>query len=345
MKFTIRQIAQLIGGEVEGDDSLEINQFYKIEEGKKGGISFLANLKYEPEIYLTESSAVIVSKDFLPKKKIAASLIKVENPYLAFTTLLSEYEKLTREKKGGIHTTAIIPENFSVNDGVFIGAYVVIEEGVSIGEGTQIYPGSFLGKNTQIGNNCTVYSGVRIYSEIVIGDECIIHSGTVIGSDGFGFAPQSDGTYRNIPQLGNVVIGNRVSIGANCTIDRATMGSTVIGDGVKLDNLVQIAHNVTIGSDTVIAAQAGVAGSTKIGKNCVIAGQVGIVGHLTIADGTQIGAQAGVNSDIKEANKAFSGSPHNELKQHLKSLVFFRKLPELAGRIADLERKLKQDEQ
>ena len=341
MKFTVRQIAQLIGGEVEGDDSLEINQFYKIEEGKKGGISFLANLKYEPHIYNTKSSAIIVGDSFSPKKKLNSSLIKVKDPYLAFTVLLSEYEKITKINRSGIHASALIDESSELSPDVYVGAQTVIEKGCKIDSGCQIYPQVFVGEHVSLGKNCTLYPGVKIYSDTVIGDNSIIHSGTIIGSDGFGFAPQPDGSYKNIPQLGNVTIGKNVSIGANCTIDRATMGSTVIEDGVKLDNLVQIAHNVSIGSNTVIAAQTGIAGSTRIGKNCVIAGQVGFVGHLVIANGTRIGAQSGVNSNITEENKEYAGSPHNELKKQLKSWVHLRKLPELAAKVAELEQKIK----
>jgi UDP-3-O-[3-hydroxymyristoyl] glucosamine N-acyltransferase len=344
MKFTVRQIAQLIGGEVQGDDSLEINQFYKIEEGKEGGISFLANPRYEPYVYETRSSAIIVSDQFRPKRELSSSLIKVKDPYLAFTTLLSEYERIIKSIKKGIHVTAVVAENVKIPENNYVGAQACIESGVKVGEGSQIFPQVYLGENVKIGKNCVLYAGAKIYPDTEIGDNCIIHSGAVIGGDGFGFAPQPDGTYKNIPQLGNVKIGNSVSIGANCTIDRATMGSTVISDGVKLDNLVQVAHNVQIGANTVVASQTGIAGSTKIGKNCVIAGQVGIVGHLEIADGTKIGAQSGINSSIKEKNKEYTGSPHNELKQQLKTWVHLRKLPELATRVTELEKKMNGNE-
>ncbi|MGR3809456.1 UDP-3-O-(3-hydroxymyristoyl)glucosamine N-acyltransferase [Jiulongibacter sp. NS-SX5] len=336
MKFTIRQIADLINGKVEGDDTLEINQFYKIEEGKEGGISFLANPKYENFIYETDSSAVIVADSFAPQKSIKSSLIKVKDPYASFTLLLGEYEKLIKARKSGIEEPVYIAKDFKAAQDIYIGAFTSISSGVKVGKGCQIHSQVRIEENVQIGDNCVIHSGVKILKDTVIGDNCVIHAGAVIGCDGFGFAPQADGTYDTIPQLGNVTVGNNVSIGANSTIDRATMGSTVISDGVKIDNLVQIAHNVTIGKNTVIAAQTGVAGSTKIGAGCVVGGQVGFVGHIEIADGTKIGAQTGVNSSIKEKGTSIAGTPHDSLKRHLKSQVYLRKLPEI---IRDIEAK------
>jgi UDP-3-O-[3-hydroxymyristoyl] glucosamine N-acyltransferase len=335
MKFTVRQIAHLIGGEVEGDDSLEIDQFYKIEEGQKGGISFLANPKYENHIYKTDSSAVIVSDQFRPQKAVKSSFIKVKDPYMAFTELLTEYEKISRKKQSGCEHPVSIADNAQLGEDVFVGAFSYVSPGVKIGAGTQIAQQVFIGENVSIGSNCIIHPGVKIYKESVIEDNCIIHSGVVIGCDGFGFAPQADGSYKTIPQLGNVHIKKNVSIGANSTIDRATMGSTIIDEGVKLDNLVQVAHNVSIGKNTVIAAQAGIAGSTKIGAYCVIGGQVGFVGHIEIADGTKIGAQAGVNSSIKEKGTNVTGTPHYDLKKYLKSQVYFRKLPEIIKEIEE----------
>ncbi len=339
MKFTIRQIAHLIGGEVEGDDSLEIDQFYKIEEGQRGGISFLANPKYEEHIYKTDSSAVIVDKTFIPKRKISSSLIKVNNPYIAFTELLTEYEKFTRKSKTGKETPCVVHESVELASDTFVGAFAYISSGTSIGEGTIVGQQVFIGEDVKIGKNCIIHPGAKILAGSSLGDNCVIHSGTIIGSDGFGFAPQEDGTYKSIPQLGNVLIGKNVSIGANATIDRATMGSTIISDGVKLDNLVQVAHNVQIGKNTVVASQSGIAGSSKIGANCVIGGQVGVVGHIEIADGTKIGAQAGISSSIKRPGTSVTGSPHNDLNKYLKSQVYLRKLPEMDKRIKELEEK------
>lgn len=339
MKFTVRQIAQLIGGEVEGDDSLEIDQFYKIEEGQKGGISFLANPKYESYLYKTDSSAVIVADSFIAKDTINSSLIKVKDPYSSFSTLLSEYEKLKKKTKVGISTLAFIDPSAQLSENIFVGNFTHISEHVKIGEGTIIDPQVFIDENVTIGKNCILYAGVKIFSDTVIGDNTTLHGGAVVGCDGFGFAPQQDGSYKNVPQTGNVVLGKNVSIGANSAIDRATIGSTIIGDGSKIDNLVQVGHNVTIGKNTVVASQTGVAGSTKIGDHCVIGGQVGFAGHLEVANGTKIGAQSGINSSVIKENLTLNGTPHMELRKHQRALVFFRKLPELDKRISDLEKK------
>ncbi len=340
MEFTVRQIASIIEGEILGDDSVLINQFNKIEEGVSGGITFLSNPKYESFLYTTKASAIIVSKDLIINQDISATLIKVNNPYLAISTLMEMQQKLTKSLKTGIENPVFISDTSIISDKSFIGAFSYVSEGVEIGENTQILQQVFIGSNVKIGKNTVIKSGVKIYNDCIIGDNCTIHSGVIIGSDGFGFAPKVDGTYQDIPQLGNVVIENNVNIGSNSTIDRATMGSTIIRKGVKLDNLVQVAHNVEIGENTVIAAQTGIAGSTKIGKNCVIAGQVGIAGHIKIADFTKVGGQTGVNRTIKSSGKAFAGTPMQEYNDYLKTMIEVRKLPDLVKKIDDLNNKI-----
>lgn len=339
MVFTLKKIAELVNGEVLGDENQEVSQFCKIEEGKSGGISFLANPKYEPMLYQTNATAVIVNAEFQPTKKINTTLIKVENAYTAFTTLLTVYQSISNKRKVEIAEFSKIKEGVIYGKNLSLGEFSVIEENCIIGDNVTIYPNCFIGKNVKIGNETTIYAGVKIYADCEIHENVTIHAGAVIGSDGFGFAPQPDGTYKTIPQLGNVVIENNVSIGANATIDRATMGSTVIKNGAKIDNLVQIAHNVVVGENTVIASQTGVSGSTKIGRNCTIAGQVGIAGHIEIADFTKIGGQAGVTNTVKEKNSLLSGTPAFNLKDYLKSNAYFRKLPILEKRISELEKK------
>ncbi|MFN8429195.1 MAG: UDP-3-O-(3-hydroxymyristoyl)glucosamine N-acyltransferase [Spirosomataceae bacterium] len=326
MKFSLQQIAHLIGGDLRGDGNILVHDFAKIEEGKPGCISFLGNPKYENYIYSTSSSAVIVSKNFEPRKEITTNLIAVEDPYLAIGNLMSEYQKLTKNQKTGREDFSVIKETAKVSENCFLGSFSYVSEGSIVEENAQIFPQVFIGKNVKIGKNTIIYSGVKIYDGTEIGDHCVIHSGAVVGSDGFGFAPDANGVYQDIPQLGKVIIGNHVSIGANTTIDRATMGATLIGNGVKLDNLVQIGHNVEIGDNTVIASQSGVAGSTKIGKSCLIAGQVGFVGHITIADGTKIGAQSGVSKSITKPNMSFSGRPLLPINDYLKQQVALRKI-------------------
>ncbi|MGL4629916.1 MAG: UDP-3-O-(3-hydroxymyristoyl)glucosamine N-acyltransferase [Leadbetterella sp.] len=325
MKFTVAQISNLIEGEYSGDPNQEIHSFAKIEEGTEGNISFLANYKYEPYIYSTQSSAVIVSEEFVPKSPISPQLIRVKDPYLAFTQLLQTYEKLTSKEMSGQEMPVSIAVSSVLGVNTFIGAFTYISTNAIVGDNSKIHQQCFVGENVKIGKNCIIYPGVKILKDSIIGDNCIIHSGVVIGSDGFGFAPKEDGTYENIPQLGNVKICNSVSIGSNSTIDRATMGSTLLSDGVKLDNLVQIGHNVEIGKNTVIASQSGVSGSTKIGDNCVIGGQVGVGGHITIADGTKISGQSGVGKSIKKPNGSFGGRPLLPINQHLKLLVNLKK--------------------
>ncbi|WP_435353869.1 UDP-3-O-(3-hydroxymyristoyl)glucosamine N-acyltransferase [Emticicia sp. SJ17W-69] len=340
MKFTVKQIAHLLNGEVQGDDSLIIKSLSKIEEGSQGDISFLANAKYESFLYTTHATAVIVNKDFEPKKEFSTTLIVVENAYVAFTQLLEEYQKILNFSKKGIEQPAFLGENTTLGEGIYQGAFSYIGKNCKIGENVKIYPHAYIGDNVIIGDNTILYAGVKIYENCVIGNFCVIHSGAVIGSDGFGFAPQADGTYKTIPQLGNVILEDNVSIGSNATIDCATMGSTIIRQGAKIDNLVQIAHNVEIGENTVIAAQTGVAGSTKIGKNCVIAGQVGVNGHITVADGTKVGGQAGVTKSVKKAGIAINGTPAFDLNDYLRAMAVFRKLPALEKQVKALEEQI-----
>ncbi|MFN3405943.1 MAG: UDP-3-O-(3-hydroxymyristoyl)glucosamine N-acyltransferase [Cytophagaceae bacterium] len=340
MEFTTQQIAQLIGGEIKGDNSLKINRLAKIQEAAPGSISFLSNLKYENFIYSTDASAVIVNKAFVPKTEVKTTLILVDDPYTSFSTLLEEYSRIVNFVKVGIEQPSYLGENSVTGSKIYRGAFSYIGNNCSIGDNVKIYPHVYIGDNVKIGNNCILYPGVKVYAGTVIGNYCTLHSGVVIGSDGFGFAPQADGTYKTIPQIGNVIIGNHVDIGSNTVIDCATMGSTIIHDGVKLDNLIQIAHNVEIGKNTVIAAQSGISGSTKIGENCVIGGQVGIVGHITIANKTSIGAQSGVGKSIEKEGTAIQGSPAFDYKKQLKSVTIYRKLPELQKRIEELEEKI-----
>lgn len=340
MKFTVGQIAHLVDGKVEGDPTLPISAVAKIEEGAPGCISFLANLKYEPYLYTTGSSAVLVDTQFRPKEPLSTTLIRVESAYLAFTKLLEEYQKLQATGRVGIEEPSYLAEGSQVGTGVYRGAFSYIGKGCTIGDGVKIYPNVTIGDNVTIGSGTVLHSGVRIHNNAVIGRQVVIFHNAVIGSDGFGFAPQPDGSYRTIPQLGNVVIEDHVSIGANTTVDCATMGSTRIGEGTKIDNLVQIAHNVEIGKHTVIAAHTGISGSTKIGDYCVIAGQVGIAGHLTVANRTKLGAQAGVMRSIKEEGTALVGSPALPLMDSLRSFAVFPKLPELEKRLLQLEKKL-----
>ena len=339
MEFTAATIAGFLKGEVEGNPDTTVNTVAKIEEGHQGALSFLANPKYEHYIYTTGSSVVLVNKTFIPTGKIDATLIKVENAYEAFASLLRIVDQ-ARPRKKGIHPTAIIEDTAKIGSDVYIGPFAYIGENCILGDGCSLYPNVYLGDNTRLGNNCTLNPGVTIYHDCVIGEGCIIHAGSVIGSDGFGFAPQSDNEYVKIPQLGNVILEDFVEIGANVTIDRATMGSTIIHKGVKLDNLIQIGHNVEVGENTVMAAQTGISGSTKIGKNCMFGGQAGLAGHLRIANGSKIGAQAGIAGDVKEENTVILGTPAFDIKQFLRSTVVFKKLPELKTKIDTLEKEV-----
>ena len=337
MEFTASVIAGFLKGEIEGNPEVKVNTIAKIEEGHEGALSFLANPKYENYIYTTNSSIVLVNRSFVPTGKISATLIRVDNAYESFASLLKMVDQ-ARPRKKGIHPTAVIEPTAKIGSDVYIGPYVYIGDNCQIGDGCSLYPNVYIGDSTKVGSRTILYPGVKVYHECILGEACIIHAGTVIGSDGFGFAPQSENEYMKIPQLGNVILGDNVEIGANVTIDRATMGSTVIRKGVKLDNLIQIGHNVEVGENTVMAAQTGIAGSTKIGRNCMFGGQVGIAGHLKIAEGTKIGAQAGIPGDIKEENLTLLGTPAIEIKQFLRSSVIFKRLPDLKVKIDSLEK-------
>ncbi|WP_016777361.1 UDP-3-O-(3-hydroxymyristoyl)glucosamine N-acyltransferase [Anaerophaga thermohalophila] len=339
MEFTAKQIAGLIQGEIEGNENQVVRDVSKIEEGRPETLTFLANPKYEHYIYTTEASVVIVNNSFKPEKPVKATLIKVNDAYQALAKLLQFYES-SLPKKTGIEQPSFIHETSEMGDFVYVGAFAYIGEKTKIGKNVQIWPGSFIGEGVILGDNTIVYSGVKIYKHCKIGSDCIIHSGAVVGSDGFGFAPGADGEYQKIPQVGNVVIEDLVEIGANTTIDRATMGSTIIRRGAKLDNLVQVAHNVEIGYNTVIAAQTGIAGSTKIGSNCMFGGQTGVAGHIKVADGTRLAAQTGVAGAVKKENTTLMGSPAFDAMQYNKSYVFFRKLPDLYKQLQDIQQKI-----
>ena len=336
MKFTAEQISDILEGEVQGNPEVEVNTLSKIEEGKKGSLTFLANPKYNSFLYTTKASVVIVNKDLILEKEVKTTLIRVNNAYKAFTTLLEYYNNI-KLHKSGIEEPHYIDSSSKYGDDIYIGAFAYISKNVQIGNNVKIYPNVFIGENVKIGDDTTIFSGAKIYSESEIGKKCTIHSGVVIGSDGFGFVPNDKGEYNKVPQIGNVIIEDNVDIGSGTTIDRATLGSTFIRKGVKLDNQIQIAHNVDVGQNTVIAAQSGVAGSTKIGKNCRIGGQVGIVGHITIGDNVKIQAQSGIGRSIKD-NEAVQGSPALPYSDYNKSYVHFKNLSKLVGRIDELEK-------
>ena len=330
----------MLNGVVEGDQEVSVSGLSKIEEGTPGTLTFLANPKYASFIYQTKASIAIVSKEFVAEETLPASLtiIRVDDAYASFAKLLEAYNQLSKPKPG-VHPSAVISSTATIGNDVYIGAFVYVGEYSKISDGVQLHAGTIVGDKVSIGSNSTLNAGVKVYADCQIGSHCTLHAGVVIGGDGFGFAPNSENNYAKVPQIGNVIIEDHVEVGANSTIDRATLGSTIIRKGVKIDNLIQIAHNVEIGENTVIAAQTGIAGSTKIGKNCMIGGQVGIVGHITIADGTKIAAQSGVGSDIKEPNTIIQGSPAFAIMDYKKSYVGFRKLPDLIRRIEDLEKK------
>lgn len=339
MEFSVAQIAGILGGTVEGDVDSVVNTLSKIEEGGPKSLSFLANPAYTKYIYTTTATAVIVSNDFVPERKLNTTLIRVAHPYESFALLLETYNKI-KHQKTGIEQPSFMSENAVIGEGLYLGAFSYIGKNVKIGNDVKIYPQCYIGDNTTIGDHSILFAGVKIHSDSVIGSNCTIHSGVVIGSDGFGFAPNSENNYRKVPQIGNVVIEDFVEIGANTTIDRATLGSTIIRKGVKIDNLIQIAHNVEVGENTVIAAQTGVAGSTKVGKNCMIGGQVGIIGHLHIADGTKIAAQSGIGQSVEVENTILQGSPAFGIGEYKRSYVMFRKLPDFNKKIQELERLL-----
>jgi len=338
MKFTAQQIADALNGTIAGNPAIEVSSLSKIEEGKKGSLTFLANPKYTQYIYNTEASIVIVNDDFSPEKEIDATIIRVKDAYSAFAKLLELYQQ-SKPKRSGISDKASIAASAKIGKDVYIGEFVSIGEHAVIDDQAMIYPHTSIGAQCRIGKSTSLFAGVKIYDECVVGNECTIHAGSVIGADGFGFAPQDDNAYNKVPQIGNVIIEDRVEIGANTTIDRATIGSTVIRKGAKIDNLIQIAHNVEIGENTVIAAQTGISGSTKIGKNCMIGGQVGIIGHLSIADGVKIAAQAGIGKSINEENSIVEGSPAFNIRDYQRSYVHFRRLDTIVKRLNELERK------
>jgi UDP-3-O-[3-hydroxymyristoyl] glucosamine N-acyltransferase len=339
MEFNAATIAGFLKGDIVGDPDIKVNTIARIEEGHPGALSFLANPRYEHYLYTTESSIVLVNRSFVASAKVNATLIKVEDAYKSFAALLQMVDQ-ARPRKKGVHDTAIIEATASVGKNVYIGPYVYIGENCTIGDDCSLYPHVYIGDNTRIGKKCTLNPGVKIYHDCIIGENCTIHAGTVIGSDGFGFAPQSDNEFMKIPQLGNVVIEDNVEIGSNVCIDRATMGSTMIRRGVKLDNLIQIGHNVEIGENTVMAGQTGISGSCKVGRNCMFGGQVGLAGHLKVADGTKIGAQSGIPGDIKKENSVLLGYPAIDVRDFMKSSVVFKKLPEMWKKIGDLEKQV-----
>lgn len=337
MMFSAAQISLLIDGKIEGNPDVTVTSFGKIEEAADGQLTFLANPKYEDYLYSTNASIAIVNENYQLKEAVKPTLIRVQDAYTAFATLLSKYQDMVTQQLKGIQQPAYISSTAQIADDVFIGAFSYISDGVKIGNNSKIFPGAFIGNNVEIGENCIIHAGVKIYHDCKLHNHIIIHSGTVIGSDGFGFAPQADGSFKKVPQIGNVIIEDHVEIGANTTIDRATIGSTCIKAGAKLDNLIQIAHNVEVGNSTVIAAQAGVSGSTKIGNNVMIGGQAGLVGHIQIADGAKINAQSGVSKSIKEPYGAVTGTPAGDYTSALRSQAVFRNLPQLEKRIQYLE--------
>ncbi|MFM2337882.1 MAG: hypothetical protein RL115_1075 [Bacteroidota bacterium] len=341
MQFPAAQIAMMIGGKVEGNATASVTSFGKIEEAKEGQLAFLANPKYEEHLYTTHASIIIINEAQELKQPVAATLIRVPDAYSAFATLLSKYQEIVQQQLTGVQEPSYIAKTASYGDNVFIGAFAYLGENVKLGNGTKIYPNAFIGNNVSIGNNCIIHPGVKIYHDCKLGNNITVHAGTVIGSDGFGFAPQADGSFKKVPQIGNVVIEDNVEVGANATIDRATIGSTLIKSGAKLDNLIQIAHNVEVGHSTVIAAQAGVSGSTKIGNGVMIGGQAGIVGHIQLGDGAKVNAQSGVSKSI-DAGKAVTGSPAYDYTSALRSQAAARKLPDLEKRVKELEALVKQ---
>ena len=339
MEFTARQIADYINGDIEGNPEVKVSSFSKIEEGKPGSLSFLSNPKYSKYIYESNADIILINKDFVPEFPVKATLIRVENAYESLAKLLTLAEQ-ANQRKTGISLQAFISETAEIGQGAYIEPFVYIGENVSIGENASIYSSASIAENVKIGENVTIYAGVKIYKDCFIGNNCTLHAGVVVGSDGFGFASSSDGIYNKIPQTGNVVIEDNVEIGANTTVDRATLGSTIIRKGVKIDNLVQIAHNVEIGENTVIAAQTGISGSTKVGKNCIIAGQAGLAGHLHIADKTIIAAQSGIPNSVKNSGEILMGYPAIALRDFQRSSIVFKKLPDLQKLVYELKRQI-----
>jgi UDP-3-O-[3-hydroxymyristoyl] glucosamine N-acyltransferase len=339
MEFTAEQIADILKGKVDGDKSIIVNSFSKIEEGKPGSLCFLANPKYTHYIYETEASVVLVNEDFETQKDIKATLIRVPDAYKAIAILLDIYNRMT-EKPTGIDKQAYRHKSAKIGKDVYIGAFAYIGKDAVIGNGVQIYPGCYVGNNVQIGDNTILYPGVKLYYNSIIGKNCTIHAGSIIGADGFGFAPNNGEAFLKIAQIGNVIIEDNVELGALVTIDRATMGSTIIRKGVKLDNQNHIAHNVEIGQNTVIAAQTGIAGTAKIGENCMFGGQVGISPHVTIANGTKISAQSGISNNVLRENSILMGAPAYDIRAYHKSYVHFKNLDDIVKRLEKLEKKL-----
>lgn len=340
MELTAAMIAAYLGGDVEGDSSVRVAEFAKIEEGVEGTLSFLSNPKYEHYLYTTGASVVLVNRDLKLKQPVKATLVRVDDSYGALAKLLT-YIEAQRPRKKGIHPTAIVEESATVGRDVYIGPYVYVGDGAIVEDDVQLYPHTYVGDMVRIKTQTILYAGVKIYAKCEVGERCIIHAGAVIGSDGFGFAQDADGRFIKIPQIGNVIVGNDCEIGANTTIDRAASGATRIHDNVKLDNLIQIAHNVEVGANTVMAAQSGVAGSTKVGRNCMFGGQVGLVGHIEIADGVQIGAQSGISNSVRSAKDPLMGSPAMPVHEYYKSSVLFRRFPEFADELTRLRNEVK----
>lgn len=337
MKFTAQQIADILEGDVVGDSNIEVSKLSKIEEGVEESLTFLANPKYTPHIYTTKASVTIVNKTFEPESNINTTLIKVDNAYKAFSKLL-EYYNQVKLNKSGIEEPSHISASARYGDNLYLGAFSYLGDNVTIGDNVKIFPNTYIGDNVTIGDNTVIFAGSKIYSECVVGKFCVINSGVIIGADGFGFSPDEAGEYKKVPQIGNVILEDFVDVGAATTIDRATLGSTIIRKGVKLDNQIQIAHNVEIGKNTVIAAQTGIAGSTKIGENCQIGGQVGIVGHIVIGNNVKIQAQSGIGRNVKD-NEVLQGSPALAYSDFNKSYVHFKNLPKIVKSLNDLEKK------
>lgn len=340
MEFKTTDIAAFLEGEIVGNGDIKISNVSKIEEGKPGTLAFLANIKYENYIYETKASVVLVNKSFVPQKNISATLIKVDDAYKAFASLLELYLMAKSNLKKGIEQPSYIHESAQIGTDIYVGAFAFISKNVCIGNNVKIYPNVFIGDNVNIGDNCILYAGIKIYNDCVIGNNCILHSGCVIGADGFGFVPQEDGTYKKIPHVGNTILEDDVEIGANTTVDRGTMGSTIIRNGVKIDNLVHIAHNCDIGKNTAIAAQTGIAGTTKVGENCKFGGQVGLAGHITIGNNVRIGAQAGVSNSVKD-DETLLMTPAFNIKDAIKTAVIFKNLPQLREEIIQLKKDVK----
>ena len=342
MQFPAAQIALLTGGKIEGDPNVAVSSFGKIEEAKEGQLTFFANSKYEDFLYSTNASIVIINEAYELKQKITATLIRVPDAYTAFATLLAKFQEIMQQQLTGVQEPSYIARTASYGENVFIGAFAYLGENVKLGDNTKIFPNSYIGDNVVIGDNSTIHPGVKIYHDCKVGNHVTIHAGTVIGSDGFGFAPQTDGSFQKVPQIGNVEIGDHVEIGANTTIDRATIGSTIIKSGAKLDNLIQIAHNVEIGNNTVIAAQVGISGSSKVGSGVIIGGQAGLAGHINIADNVKINGQSGVNKSVKTAGVSITGTNAYDYTKAMRSMAVARNLPEMEKRITELEALVKQ---